>query len=136
MSPVAKNLMLQIAAIVGVAGVVLAAVVVYATTRDDGSSRREPVAATVKIELRGKPVAVIKMNGRAIGRTPTTIIVPRGTTPLELEATFTIEKYGLAKPAKKTEIWRQVKQVVPDAEQSVDFSQAEATKVTASVGAP
>ncbi len=90
----------------------------------------------VKIELRGKPVAKLHMNGKAIGTTPKTIIVKRGTTAIELEATFTIEKLGLAKRAKKTEVWVQRKSVVPDDEQAVDFNLADATKVEEGVAAP
>lgn len=104
-----------------------------------GRSADAPSSSTgemVKIELRGKPQAKIRMNGKAIGTTPKTVVTQRGTTALDFEATFTIEKLGMAKPAKKTEIWVQHRSIVPDAEQSVDFTLQDATKVSESVGPP
>lgn len=115
-------------------GVVIAAVVGAVLLVSGGADGRDSSSGTVKIELRARPPAKIRMNGRLVGTTPTTIIVPRSKQPIDLEATFAIEKIGMMKPTKKVETWRQIKTIVPDAEQSVDFNQADAVKVDESLG--
>jgi hypothetical protein len=129
MSGVIKNRARWILGSLVAAGVATAIIVlVFPARRADA-----PSSETVKIELRGKPVAKLRMNGKRIGTTPTTIIVPRGKQPLELEATFTVEKIGLPQPTKKIETYRQIRQVVPDAEQSVDFAIDDAVKIDVTV---
>lgn len=121
---------------VGIVAAAIATVIILAASPTKKSQQYDP-GSQVKIELRGKPVARLKMNGKSIGKTPMTIVVAKGTQPIELEATFTINKIafgGDPSKAKKTEVFRQVKTVVPDAEQAVDFNINDATKVDTSVG--
>jgi hypothetical protein len=121
---------------VGVVAAAIATVIILAASPTKKGQQYDP-GSQVKIELRGKPVAKLKMNGKSIGKTPMTIVVAKGTQPIELEAMFTINKIafgGDPKKAKKTEVFRQVKTVVPDGEQAVDFNINDATKVDTSVG--
>lgn len=135
MSGAIKNrVLLIVGALLAAAAATVIILLVSPGGKPDASS--SSTTEMVKIELRGKPQAKIRMNGKPIGTTPKAVIVKRGTTPVELEATFTIEKLGVAKPAKKTEIWVQRRSIVPDAEQSVDFTLQDATKTSESVGPP
>lgn len=121
---------------VGIAAAAIAIAIIVATSGSKKGQQYDP-GSQVKIELRGKPVAKLRMNGKSIGKTPMTIVVAKGTEPIELEATFTINKIafgGDPAKAKKTETFRQVKSVVPDGEQSVDFNINDATKVDTSLG--
>ena len=129
MSDVIKNRALWIIGSL-VAAVLATVIILYVSP---GRRADAPSSERVKIELRGKPVAKLRMNGKSIGTTPTTIIVPRGTQPLEFEATFTVEKIGMPQPTKKIETYRQIRSVVPDADQSVDFAQGDAVKIDVSV---
>ncbi len=132
MSGAIKNRALWIIGSVLAAGLAMALIIVVSRSAPaDAPSASE--SATVKLELRGKPVAKIRMNGKAIGTTPTTIIVQRGKQPLEFEATFTQEKIGMTHPSKKVETYRQIRMVVPDAEQSVDFALVDAVRVDVQV---
>jgi hypothetical protein len=136
MSDVVKKRALRIAAAVG-AALVATVIILLASPTGKGASKTDASSANqVKLELRGKPVAEIHMNGKKIGTTPKTVVVPRGKTPIQFEAIFMVEKYGVARPAKKVETWRQTKQVVPDAEQSVDFTIEDATKIEEGVETP
>ena len=132
MSDVVKKRVLLIVAAVGAA---IAATVIILLVSPSGTGARK-MRGNVKLEVRAKPVAEIHMNGRRIGTTPKTVVVARGTTPIQFEAIFTVEKVGIRRPAKKVETWRQTKQVVPDDEQSVDFHIDEATKIEEGVDVP
>lgn len=112
------KLIVAIAAVLLVAAGV--AIAIYGT--------RRTARDLVKVEIRGKPVATIRFKGRTLGRTPLTIQLPRGTTPLDVEATFT--KHGLdLRGRARSERYRQVKPLIPDAEQSLDFAIEDATRV-------
>lgn len=96
------------------------AIAIYGTRRTDRD--------LVKVEIRAKPVATIRFKGRSLGRTPLTIQVPRSTTAIDVEATFT--KHGLdARGRARSDRYRQVKPLIPDAEQSLDFAIDGATRV-------
>ncbi len=136
MSDVVKKRVLLIVAAVGAAIAATVIILLASPTSRDARKTDASSGDKVKLEVRAKPVAEIHMNGRRIGTTPKTIVVARGTTPIQLEAIFTVEKVGLRKPAKKVETWRQSKQVVPDAEQSVDFRIEEATKIEEGIEVP
>lgn len=110
-----------------VVAVIVATVIILLAAKNGGSDA--PSGERVKIELRGQPVAEIHMNGKNIGTTPKTIVVARGTTPITFEAYFTVEKVAIGRNAQKVETWRHTKQVVPDAEQSVDFRIQDATMI-------
>jgi len=131
MSGLSKTrLAILVGAVIAAVGIVIAVVVM------SGAKTDAPSGGTVKIELRGSQAAKVRMNGKSVGTTPTTVIVPRGAKPLAFEATFHVEKYGLKRPEKKVETWTVVKSVVPDADQLVDFNLKEATQTGQTIGPP
>jgi len=116
-----RPLWLELTALV----VVVLVVVIVLAARHQGNPSKldaEPTGDQVKIELRAKPFAQIAMNGKALGRTPLSVVVKRGTTPIEFQATFTVDKYRLKDKQKFTSVLKETRVVVPDANQSVDFN--------------
>lgn len=97
---------------------------------------RATTSGLVKLELRAKPLAEIRMNGRRVGTTPLTLDVKRGTQAITLDATFEVRKLNPATRAEKIEHYEQVKTVIPDAEQSVDFRIEDAHEVATEIETP
>lgn len=85
-------------------------------------------ADLVKLELRAKPVATIRFKGKQLGTTPIVIQVPRSSRALSVEATFTVHKLNGMTGTSKAESWKQIREIVPDAPQAVDFDIKAATK--------
>ena len=101
-----------VAAGVAVVGVVIAIAIHFGggETTDHNS---------VKIEIRSRPPATVRMNGAKVGKTPLSLTVPRGTTPIELDARYDKKKHV----GKDVEVVEQVEvqKVVPDQDRVVDF---------------
>jgi hypothetical protein len=99
---------------------VAAGVVAYVLTRGQ--------TQMVELELRAKPVATIRMEGKHLGSTPKKIRLPKSAKPLAFEATFVVHKVNAMTGQKKNVIYKQTLTVTPDAPQSVDFDLDHATK--------
>jgi hypothetical protein len=117
MSDASKKRLLW-AGVIALVAVVIAVIIVVAARQGSGA---EPAGDQVKLELRAKPFADIRMNGNHVGRTPMTLVVERAATPIELEATFRTEKYRMRDMTKFVEVLKETRIVVPDDNQSVDF---------------
>jgi hypothetical protein len=117
------HVLVPIAVVVVVAAVAL--VLVLAGGGDSRSAQQQ-----VKVELRATPVATIRFKGRDLGRTPLTLTLPRGSEPLDVEATFTSKKVHVQTGHAIVETRVLVKSFVPDADQAVDFDSKDARPVT------
>jgi hypothetical protein len=91
-----------VAAVVVVGGLVVAGVIVqmHSTPR---ITRADVPAGTVEIEIRSKHPAVIRIDGRRLGRAPQMVHVPKSAVPLHVT------------DGKTTKL------VVPDHDQTIDF---------------
>jgi len=112
------RLIVATAALIVVGGAVAVGVLATRGSRPD----------LVKLELRAKPVATIRFRGKQLGNTPIVVQVPRSTSALSIEATFTVHRMNGMTGTTKAEHWKQTLSVVPDAPQSVDFDLKAATK--------
>jgi hypothetical protein len=87
------------------AGITIALIATGGEGTDDPGPGRGALAA---IEIRARPPAHIRIDGKPVGTTPLTVHVPRRTTPVMIEATV--------KGAIET------RQIVPDRDQTIDFT--------------
>jgi hypothetical protein len=117
------HFLLPIVAVVGVAVITL---VIVLAGGGDARSQQPP---QIKVELRATPAATIRFRGRDLGRTPLTLSLPRGSDPLDVEATFTSKKVHIQTRHAIVETRVLVKSFVPDGDQSVDFDIKEARRV-------
>jgi hypothetical protein len=123
------HVLVPIAAVFG--GAVIALVLVLAGGGDSRSQQQQP---QVKVELRATPAATIRFKGRDLGRTPLTLTLPRGSEPLDVEATFTSKRVQVQTGQAIVDTRVLVKSFVPDADQAVDLDSKDARRVT--TGAP
>jgi hypothetical protein len=119
--PAKKRRLPLIVALVATLALVGGIVALVVTRTGESAPPRRASGDLVKIELRAKPAAEIRMNGRRVGTTPMTLNVKRASEPVTFDATFSVQKLNPLTRTEKIEHWEQIKTVVPDAEQSVDF---------------
>src|SRR5438445_1995110 len=78
----------------------------------------------VRIEVRSFPAMTIKKDGRKLGQTPVSFLVPKSATPISLDADW-VEQRMYRTGAKM--VPRQAhKDVVPDRSMTVDFTRSDA----------
>lgn len=89
-----------------VAGIIAVGVVIQlkAGKHEDDHGRLPATEGTVGIEIRARPPAEIKIDGHKAGKTPLTLHVQKGTTPVQIDN------------------GKQIKSVIPDRDQVVDFT--------------
>ena len=88
-----------------VAGIVAAGVVVQMKAKPVHTSSAEPpTEGKVRFEIRANPPAMISIEGKRVGKTPLSVYVAKGTSPI-----------GISNG-------RQTKAVIPDHDQQIDFT--------------
>lgn len=102
--PKRSNTWLWIAIGVIVAGIVAAGVVIQLHAKKPASPVTRDTGGTVGIEIRANPAAMIRIDGHKAGKTPLTVHVQKSTTPVQIDN------------------GHQIKTVVPDHDQLVDFT--------------
>ena len=114
-----SKIVVIVAALVVVAGAIVAiGVALSGDSESDGDSSAQ--VERVRLEIRGKPQARIKVDGKLIGKTPLSIYVKKSSTPMVIEA-FTDEhimplgKRPITRPREMS------RKIVPDRDLVIDF---------------
>jgi hypothetical protein len=87
-----------------VAGVVAAGVAVQMKAKPAHTSTTQSTEGKVRFEIRANPPAMISIEGKRVGKTPLSVYVAKGTSPI-----------GISNG-------RQTKAVIPDHDQQIDFT--------------
>jgi hypothetical protein len=101
--------------------VALALVVTAGITLAISMAFRSGPTDRVKVEIRARPLATIRLDGKNLGHTPLTAHLPRGSQELIIEATFRSTMVNPVLKKKRTEIRTLSKRFVADDHQSIDF---------------
>lgn len=115
-----SKIVVIVAALVVVAGAIVAIGVALSGDSASSDGDSSPQEERVRLEIRGKPQARIKLDGKLIGKTPLSIYVKKSSTPIVIEA-FTDEH---VMPLGKKPITRpreMSRKVVPDRDLLIDF---------------
>ncbi|HUS30193.1 MAG TPA: hypothetical protein VMZ53_16915 [Kofleriaceae bacterium] len=118
----------QLKIIVGAIVAVVLGSVAVAVFVMRGQSSESSSETTVRIEVRALPQMTITKDGKTIGKTPLSFVVPKSTKPISLDATWTEQR--IYKKGGEQMVPREAhKDVVPDRTQAVDFSRRDGKPV-------
>jgi len=119
-----------VVAVIGLvlATVAVAAVLLMGNQSSKPSSSSESSETTVRIEIRGMPQMTIQRDGKKVGKTPVSFVVPRGTQPIRIDADWIDQR--IYKAGEKLLPRHATKYVIPDRSQTIDISRKDAEPVT------
>jgi hypothetical protein len=120
--------------LVGIAALALiAGGVIWALTSGGQGQKSSSVSGgddgRVRIEIRAMPVMNLYRNGKELGTTPFSLIVPTSKTPFEMEARWTEKRMNVSGASKEFRL-RKVFKVVPDRAQTIDLNPKDAEPIT------
>jgi hypothetical protein len=120
-----RKLLVGIAAVVLVAGGVVWAVMTGGHAKESSSVDD----GRVRVEIRAMPVMKLYRNGKELGTTPFSFIVPSSKTPFEMEARWTENRMAVTGASKVFRL-KKVFKVVPDRSQTIDLDRKDAEPIT------
>ena len=113
-----------------VIGVVLVSVGVAAFMmgrQSPSTTESSSTGETVRIEVRGMPQMDVKKDGRPLGKTPVSFIVKKSTQPFELETQWVEQR--IYRSGQRMVPRQARKTIVPDHQQTIDFTRKDAVPV-------
>ena len=120
-----RKLLVGVAALLLVAGGVVWAVMTGGQAKESSSGDD----ARVRVEIRAMPPMKLYRNGKELGTTPYSLVVPSSKTPFEMEARWTETRMNVAGATKKFHLKKVIK-VVPDRIQTIDVDRKDAELIT------
>jgi hypothetical protein len=115
--------------VIAVIGLLLVSVgvAVFALMGNQSSKPEAESGSTVRIEIRGMPQMTIKKDGKTMGKTPVSFVVPRSTKPIRIDADWIDQR--IYKAGERLLARHAMKEVIPDRSQTIDITRKDADPV-------
>lgn len=120
-----RKLLVGIAAVLLVVGGLVWAVMTGGQAKESSSVDD----GRVRVEIRAMPVMKLYRNGKELGTTPFSFIVPSSKTPFEMEARWTEQRIPITGKPSVVDL-KKTFTVVPDRHQTIDLDRKNAERVT------
>ena len=101
---------------------------VFVMARQPDTKTETSTADMVKIEVRALPQMTVKKDGKLLGKTPVAFVVKKSTQPISLDTTW-VEQRIYQKHGEQLLPREAHKDIVPDHDQTVDFTHKDAKPI-------